>query len=31
MMTISTMIAIAVSAFNVVFGIWRPRLTRLPN
>ena len=24
-------VLLAVSVFNVVFGIWRPRLTRLPN
>ena len=24
-------VLLAVSAFNVIFGIWRPRLTRLPN
>jgi hypothetical protein len=24
-------ILLAVAAFNVAFGIWRPRLTRLPN
>jgi len=24
-------VLLAVSAFNVIFGIWRPRLTRLPH